>query len=127
MRVLASFIQIKVVEKLCTKTVLRKHALHGVPDKICRFLREYLGRSAETLTSRITRMTDIDPVCHLLAGEPYLACIDDDDVVTTIHVRSEVRLVLAPEDKRYPGSKTTEDQVSCIDDNPLFVHCSRIG
>ena len=115
---LASLIKIQVVDKLRAETVFRKHAFNGHPDKLRRFLLHDFLRCSETLSTRISGVTDIHLVSHLVSGEPDLVRIDDDDIVTAVHVRSIARLVLAAKDKRYSGSKTAEHQVGGINENP---------
>ena len=111
MRMLAALVKIQVVQELCTKTVLRKHAFDSHPEKLSRFLLKHFLRGGEPLSSGITGVTDIHPVSHLSSGEPYLVGIDHDDIVTAVHVRSEARLVLPAENERDPGSKTASDTV----------------
>ena len=86
---LAALIEVQVFDELLTKTGLRKHAPYGHPHKFGRLLCQNLLRSRESLSARITGVTYIDPVGHLLAGELHLVRIEDDDVVATILVRSE--------------------------------------
>ena len=121
MRMLAALVKIQVVQELCTKTVLRKHAFDSHPEKLSRFLLKHFLRGGEPLSSGITGVTDIHPVSHLSSGEPYLVGIDHDDIVTAVHVRSEARLVLPAENERDPGSKTAEHQVGSINHDPLFL------
>ena len=56
----------------------------------------------ETLSARITGMAHIHLVGHFLARKHHFVGIDDDDIVTAINVRSEVRFVLSPEGKSNP-------------------------
>lgn len=102
MRMLASLIEVKVVDELVTKTVLWKHALDGHPYEFGRLLCQDLLRSGESLTTWITSMADIHPVGHLLASESHLVSIEDDNVITAILVRGEIRLVLTAEDEGNP-------------------------
>lgn len=127
MRMLRALIKIKVVDELRTKTVLREHSLYCHSDQLCRLLCQNLFRSAETLSSRIACVTDIDPVGHLFPCEFHLVCIEDDDIVTAVNVRSEIRLVLPAKNKSHSGSKTAERKVSCVNDNPLLLDSRRCG
>ena len=124
---LRALIEIQVVDELRTKTVLREHSLYCHPDQLCRLLGQNLFRSAETLSSRIASVTDIDPVGHLSSCELHLVCIEDDDIVTAVNVRGEVWLVLATEDKSHPRSKTAKRKVSCVNDDPLLLDSRRCG
>ena len=51
--------------------------------------------------------------------------IDDDDIVTTIHVRRERRLVLAAQTKGNNRRQTTQDNVLRVDNDPFFHHIGR--
>ena len=119
-------VNIQVVDELVTKTGLWEHSFDGPPDEFGWSLCEDLLRSRETLSTRITGVTDINTIVHLVSLEHDLLGVDDDDVVTAIYMRSEARLVLATEDKGNPGSKTTECQICGIDDKPLFLYSCRI-
>ena len=58
-------------------------------------------------------------MCSALpGGEDDLAGIDDDDVVTGVHVRREDRLVLATQDARHLGREAAEHEPVGIDDVP---------
>jgi PAS domain S-box-containing protein len=55
----------------------------------------------------------------LRPGDAHLGRVDDDDVVTGVHVRREHRLVLAADDLRDLGGEATEDHALGVDDEPL--------
>ena len=127
MRVLRTFIYIEVAEQLGTETVLRKHSLDGMlHDKGRLAVEHILGRS-ETLSSGVTGVTNVHFVGQLLAGKADLVGVDDDDVVTTVHVRREIRLVLATEDKSDAGSETTQHLIGRINNVPFFLDGTAIG
>ena len=66
-------------------------------------------------------MANVHLVGHLLTSESYLVRVDYDDVVTTIHMRSERRLVLTTKNESKSGSKTAYHLVGSIDHNPLLL------
>ena len=88
---------------------------------------EHLFRCGETLAARITGVANVHTVRQLLAGEADLVGVDDDDVVTTVHVRREIRLVLATEDKSDAGSETTQHLIGRINNVPFFLDGTAIG
>ena len=116
----------QVAQQLVTKTGLREHTLNSSPDQFGRSLSEDLGRRREALSTRVTGVARIDAFGHLLSGEGYLLGVDDDDVVTAVHVGGEARLRLATEDKRDAGSKTTKREIRRVNDDPLFVHSALV-
>lgn len=63
---------------------------------------------------------------RLLARECNLVCIDDDDEVTHIHVRSEGRLVLAAKKYCCVGCYATQYNAFSIDDVPLWLRIARL-
>ena len=86
---LVTCIKIEVVEELSTKTVLWKHAFDSHPYEFGRLLCKDLLRGAETLSTWLTGVTNVHLVGHLLTSESHLVRVEDDDIVTTVHVRSE--------------------------------------
>ena len=126
MRMLRSCVNVQIAEDLVTKAGLREHSFDGPPYEFGRSLCKDLLRSRETLSTRITGVTDINTIVHLVSLEHDLLGVDHDDVVTAVHVRGVARLVLATEDKSDPGSKTAECQICSIDDEPLFLYSCRI-
>ena len=122
MRMLGAGINMQVAEDLATKTCLGEHSFNGPPHQFSGSFREDLPRSRETLATRVTRVASVNAAVHLVSLESHLVSVDDDDVVTAIHVRGEAGFVLSAEDESNPGSKTAKRKIRGIDDNPLFVH-----
>lgn len=58
----------------------------------------------------------------LVAGDLYLFCVHDDDIVTRIHMRRVLRLVLTAESVRNLGADPTEGFVRCIDEKPTVLY-----
>ena len=116
----AACIYIQVAEDHITETCLREHTSYSVLYDCCRLVSQQGLRIGSPLSSRITCVTEINLVCEFLACETNLVSIDDDDIVTAIHVRSVVRLVLAAENLGNTGSQTSKDLIGGIDDQPLL-------
>ena len=102
MRMLRTCINIQVINELVAKTSLREHPLNGPPYKFSRPFTKNLCRCGEALSARMTGVTDIHTIGHLLASESHLFGVDYDDIVAAVDVRGESRLGLATEDKSNP-------------------------
>ena len=51
----------------------------------------------------------------------------DDDEVAHVHVGSECRLVLAAQERRDVAGKTAENNVLCVNDEPVALDVFRLG
>lgn len=100
MRMLGTCIYMKIPVHLGTKAGLGEHLTDGFPDYGFRFAGEKLLGVSETLTSGITGVVNIDLVCEFLSGETDLFGIDYDNIITAVHIRGIVHLVLAAENHR---------------------------
>ena len=122
MRMLGACINMKVADELVTKTCLREHSFNGPPHEFSGSLCKDFLRRGEALATRVTGVANVHAIVHLVALEGHLLSVDDDDVVTAIHVGGVSRLGLATEDKSNPGSKTAKRKIRGIDDDPLFLY-----
>ena len=122
MRMLCTCIDVQVADDLVTKTGLRKHTLNCSPDQFSRSFAKNLCRCSEALSTGITSVANIHTVRHLLAFEGNLLCVDYDNVVTAVYVRSKPRFVLSTKDKSKPCSKTAKRKIRSINENPLFLY-----
>ena len=82
-----------------------------------------LSGSIESLSAWITSITCVDLVSLLLTREDNLCSVDDDNVVSTIYVRSERWLILATQQLCHFRAKATNNLVTCIDYDPLLLSC----
>lgn len=116
---------IKIVQDMTSETAFGQHAFNCVTDDlVCTVLAlAQLGRSVETLSARITSITGVHLVGFFLASEYHLSGIDDDNIVTTVYVRSEVRFVLSTQNLGNLRAKTANYLVCGVDNNPLFLCC----
>lgn len=125
MRVLRSGVDPEVSEKRISEARLGQHAFNGVLQEEFGLPSEGLYRIGETLSSRIAGVSRVDLVGHLLTREPYFVDVDNDDVVTAIHMRRKAGFVLAAEDLGHLRGKTSQNLPFRIDDDPFFV--DRLG
>ncbi len=63
---------------------------------------------------------------HLGTGQHDLVCVDDDDEVTHVHMRSEGRLVLTSQQGCSVARQSTQHYILCIDDVPLTRLIARL-
>ncbi len=125
MLVVCSRIYVEITVDFGTEAVLGKHPSHSLPDNGFRFAYEEFLGSGETLASRIAGMAYIHLVRKLLSGETDFFCIDNNDIISTVHVRSERSLVLAAQHHCYSGSQTTDNLIGRINHYPLFLNHTR--
>ncbi len=122
MRMLAACIYEQVSEQIVTKTGLGEHTLYCSPYKLFRAIGENLLGCCKPLSTRVSGVTGVNTVGHLLAAEGNLLCVYYDDVVTTVNVGSVAGLGLAAKDKSNTGCKTTKREICRVNDNPLLVY-----
>ena len=120
-------VYLQVFEQGGAQTGAGQHALDCFFDDERRFLCQIVGRGSETLAAGISGVTRVDLLGHLVARELHLLRIDDDDVVTAIHVGRVAGLVLASEDLRDLRCKTSQYLVRSVDDDPFLGHRRCIG
>ena len=123
---LGTLIDKEVVEQRTTKGTLGQHTLHSVLQNTLyteRLLAELSG-SVETLTTGIARVAGIDLVSLFLTSEYHLLCIDDDNVVTTVLVRSEGGLVLSADNLSYFRCEAAYYLIGSVDNDPFLLLAS---
>lgn len=125
MLVFCTFVNIEVTKELCTKLILRKHTLHYTTEQLVSTVRlsHDACRSVFTLTTRIASVSKIDTISPLLTSKLNLIGIDDNNVVTTIYVRSKVGFILTAQQFGNLCTKTTQNLISSIYYYPFFL-CS---
>ena len=109
MRVLGTFIYVKIAEQLGSQSVLRKHASYSLLNYSQRLAFEQLLGGCEALSAGITCVSYIHFVCQLFTCEFHFRCVENDYIVSAIHMWGIVDLVLASENKCHSGSKPTQD------------------
>src|SRR3569833_3664391 len=88
----------KLLEHVRAKRVVREHALDDAHHRVDGVLLDLASAGDSADTARIERVAVDRLVLLVVAGQADLIGVDDDDVVATVYVRGELRLVLATED-----------------------------
>ena len=128
MLVFCTFIYVHIVQELSTETVLGEHTLYYTTEQLLStvLLSHDAGGSVLALTTGITRVGVVDAIRPLLTSEAHLVGVDNNHVVTTVHVRSKVRLLLTTEEFGNLCSETAKNLVGSIHYDPFLVHSLRI-
>ena len=114
-------------QNLTPKRGLRQHAVHGLLDDTLRMTGEHRRKRRELLVPHVAGVREVLLLFGLAAGDLHLRRVDDDDVVTGIHVRGEDRLVLAANDLRDFSSETAEHHAVRVHDEPTLLDIARRG
>src|SRR5690606_29013735 len=102
MWMLCSLIDKQIVGINCiTQTILWQHTTNGTFQNRLWLTNQQLLRRSKTLTSRVTRMTHVLFITHLIAGKTNLLGIDDYHLVAGIGVWCKCGLILPTKDLRY--------------------------
>lgn len=101
------------------KAAFGQHAANCAFNDPGRVFGEDLPRRCRFLTAGITTVREIDLVIHLFAGKADLSGVDNDDVVTAIHVRCEAGLVLAHQQVGHTRRKAANNLAFRVDDMPF--------
>ena len=124
-------IDMQIAELPAAERPGRQHAFHGLFDDAFRVLAlKDLPRVPALDTARIASVPIIGFVIGLVAAEHDLVGIDHDDVVPAVHVRREVRAVLAAQPGRNEARKPSDDEPVRINHDPgLFdrLGCGGVG
>ena len=91
---LSSLINVHVVQQLCTQTVLRQHTFYYFTEQTVATFLQKISRSILDLSTGISGISQINTIVPLVTSQNDFVCIDDDYVITTVNVRSEVGLYL---------------------------------
>ena len=62
----------------------------------------------------------INPICPFFTRQLHLVGIDDNHIITAIHMRSIARFVFTTQYLSNFCTHTTQNLVGCINNNPLF-------
>ena len=121
MAVLSANDNVKVLVNGASEAVLGKHTANGIFHQTLRSaLQNFFGCSA-VLTTGIARVAEVFFVFPLVARQNHLFGVHDNDIVTTIRMRSEVDLVLAPQEAGDFRTKTAQTLPLGIDQQPFLV------
>ena len=126
MRMLRASVDAELAEHLCAEAVLREHALDGVLEDARREAVEHLAGRRERRAALIAGMTEVRLLDELLARELHFVCIDDDDVVTRIHMRRVRRFILAAKDFRDLSCEAADRLAFRVDNIPFALDIGSI-
>ncbi len=72
-------------------------------------------------------MTEINFVSQFFAGQNNLICIDNDYVITGVHVRGKGRFVFTAQDFCNLCSQAAQSFISCVNNVPFVFDVRRIS
>ena len=126
MRVLAASINPQVGHLLARQTVTGQHALYRFGDSTLR-----VGAFEDFTCSAVldaAGMTGVPIVCFIgafFASQLDFIRIDDDDIVTHIHMRGKAWLVLATKEHRDNRGQTAKNDAFSVNQDPFLVDVCR--
>lgn len=115
-------IHVKAAVQLVTQPVLGQHAADGVFYEPLRMLPPDHSRRLLPLTAGISSVSENHPVSPLLARHPYFGRINDDYVITAIHMGRITGLVLSTDNVGYPAGQTAQHLRACIHNHPTLLY-----
>lgn len=118
----ATRVDLQLGQHCPAELVLWHHALHGFLNNHFRRLVDQFVERDRFDTARIARVMVIHLVSRLVAGNNYLFCINNNDIVTCVHMWREFWLVLAAQSVGDLGTQATERLVGSIHDVPAVLH-----
>lgn len=122
MFVLVPFVDEKVLSKdMTSEAVLRKHVLDRLFNDASRLSPMHILGGDAPMAAVIAGVPPIFLVPPLVTSELHLLRIDDDDIVATINVRCEFRLVLTPQELSHFTGQATHRLVSGIHHIPFLA------
>ena len=111
---------------LAAQTVAGDHALNSLDhDTLGMRAFQHLPRGALLDAARVAGVPVVDLVIALVAGHLHLVGVDDDDIVTHVHMRGEGRLVLAAQDVCDDRGEAAQNDAFGIDQDPLLLDVRR--
>ena len=118
---------VELLDHGATEPVLREHPADGfLHDERRPLLEEILVQGAGDATG-MPGVAPGDLLRLLAAREHHLRSVDDDQIVTDVHVRGEDRLVLATEDHRGLRGNAPEHLLAGVHDVPAAFDVLRLG
>ena len=107
MLVLCASVNIHITQQLCAQTVLRQHTLNYFTEQTISALIQKVSRRIGDLSTGISGISQINTIVPLVTSQNDFVCIDDDYVITTVNMRSEIGFVLTTQKLRYLCAKAT--------------------
>ena len=119
MRMVRPGIDLQLGYHFGSEPVLGQHSFNRRFDNLLRFALEHFPRGHTLDPARVARMPVINLIIKFIAGKADLLSVNNDDKITRIHMISENRLVLTPENMSSTCCQPAQDLVLGIDDDPL--------
>src|SRR5690625_715968 len=120
-RVVRAGVDLELLQLLAAEGVLREHAADRLLDGALGEALEQLRVADGLEPARVPGVAVGDLVLALAPGQGDLRGVDDDDIVTTVDVRGEARLVLPTEQGGDLRRQSAEDDVGSVDDVPALL------
>jgi hypothetical protein len=105
---------------------VRDHATDRPLDKKLGMPLAARGEALGLMASYIARETHIRLLDILFSSNAHLLCIDDDDEITSVHVRREDRLAFATKQVGGLYRHMAEMLVCRVDDPPVALNIGRL-
>src|SRR5689334_6728596 len=127
MLVFGAGIDIEMLHLAALQRSARDHALHRLLQHALGMLALHpLPNGAPFYPARIAGVIIEHRLVRLLPGHPQLGSIHHHDVVATINVRRELRLVLAAQTVGDDRGKAAEYDALGVDQHPVLLHLRRL-
>src|SRR5690606_37451370 len=117
----------ELLAHLAAQTVLGQHPLDRELDDPLGVLLDHPTERDVLLAAHVPAVTEVRLLVDLVAGEPHLLGVDDDDVVAAVQVRGEDGLVLAAQDAGDVAGEPAEDLAIGVDDPPAALDVGLTG
>ena len=109
-------------QQLVAQLVLGQHAFDRIHDDALRMSGQHALVGDFRKAAAVSRMPVVGLLLVLAPGHFHLPGVDDDDVVTAVKERGEVRMVLAAQNMGNLGGQAAEHEIAGIDQPPLFLN-----
>ena len=119
-------VHLQLGEHPATQPVPGQHAADGPTKGFLRSVEQKSPVGAGTEATRVAGMAIHSLIGSLRTSQHHFGGVDDHNVVTSVLMRGEDRLVLPPEDLRHLGGQATQDQAVSVDNVPGPLNVSRL-
>ena len=123
----AASIYMKFGENLSTEAVVRNHAFNSELYHSYRVIFQHIASFYIAVAAEVTGMTEIDFLSQFFAGQNNLICIDNDYVITGVHMRGKGRFVFTAQDFCNLCSQAAQSLISCVNNEPFAFDVRRIS
>ena len=107
MLVRCALVNIQITQQFGTQTILGQHTLYYFTEQTVCALGQKVSRRIRDLSTGISGISQINTIVPLITSQNDFLCVDDNYVITTVNVRSEIGFVLTTQKLRYLCAKAT--------------------